>query len=107
MRPTRLSISPDFSSGTNVFANVGAALLLAIASISFRFSAIACSSAGLKSATFTLSNGGTPPYGPVHFSVSGLTAAGSASFAAAADWVLVVVIQKAAAPTTASPQRYF
>src|SRR5512142_2305916 len=34
---------------------------------------MAFSSAGRKSATRTLSNAGTPPYGPVHFASSGFS----------------------------------
>jgi hypothetical protein len=44
-----------------VFWNVGGAGSLAMRSTSARFSAIAASSAGLKSATRTESNGGMPP----------------------------------------------
>ncbi len=49
-----------------MFANVGVLGSSAIAAISRRFSAIPASSAGLNSSTFTLSNGGTPPFRPVH-----------------------------------------
>src|SRR5262245_60393694 len=70
-----------------VFSKSGFAGFFATASISFRFEAIAASRAGLKSATLTLSNGGTPPYGPVHFSSRTLSAfrgvATSAAVAAA------------------------
>jgi hypothetical protein len=44
-----------------VLANVGGAGFPAIWSISAMFSAMAASRAGLKSATSTLSKGGTPP----------------------------------------------
>src|SRR6266404_3310864 len=56
---------------TMVFSKAGAAELFAILSISARFSVIATSSAGLKRATCTLSNGGTPPYGPSQLAKSG------------------------------------
>src|SRR5438874_5128745 len=44
----------------------------AMRSISRSRSSIADSSAGLKSSSLTLSNGGTPPYGPLHGAISGL-----------------------------------
>src|SRR5687767_1361130 len=48
-----------------VLAKVGGAGSFAILSSSARFSFIAASRAGSKSATATLSKGGTPPYDPV------------------------------------------
>src|ERR1051326_9394682 len=42
-------------------------------SVSASCSAIAASSAGLKSAICTRSNGGTPPYGPSHFASKGFS----------------------------------
>src|SRR5436190_2824337 len=73
---TRSKVRPAVSSGTIVFAKVGAAGSFAILSMSARFSAIATSSAGLNDATWTLSKGGTPPYGPAHSASSGLGSAG-------------------------------
>src|SRR5262244_1518733 len=49
-----------------VFSNVGGDDWAAICSTSRRFSAIALSSAPLKSSALKLPNGGTPPQGPVH-----------------------------------------
>ena len=75
-----------------VFAKVGSAGLVAIASISLSSLFIASSAAGAKSATATLSNGGTPPNGPVQGASRGLAAcaeapddSGRASVAAEAD----------------------
>ncbi len=45
----------------SVFSKVAGAVALAIASTSRSSSAMPVSSAGLKSETLTLSNGGTPP----------------------------------------------
>src|SRR5579872_5800209 len=55
-----------------VLSKVAAAGLPAIASICARFPVMAASSAGLKSATRTLSKGGTPPAGPGHGASSSL-----------------------------------
>src|SRR5687767_11943405 len=57
---------PDRSSATRVFSKVGGAGSFAIFSTSASCSAMAASSAGSNSETCTLSNGGTPPWGPVH-----------------------------------------
>src|SRR5215813_3955062 len=76
---TRSSVWPAFSRATIVFSNFGADVTRAMFSISFRFSAIAVSSAGLNRATWTLSNGGTPPYGPSHSESSGFGSATLAS----------------------------
>src|SRR5258706_759891 len=62
-----------------VFSKVGAADSVAILSTSARFSLIAASNAGLKRLTCTLSNGGTPPYGPCHWASSGFGSAISGS----------------------------
>src|SRR5258706_13987458 len=62
-----------------VFSKVGAAESFAILSTSARFSLIAADNAGLKRLTCTLSNGGTPPYGPSHWASSGFGSAISGS----------------------------
>src|SRR6185312_6942432 len=64
--PARENGRPESSSAAIVFSNVAASLLSAIALISARDMSMPFSSAGLKSTTLTFSNGGTPPYGPVH-----------------------------------------
>src|SRR5687767_4414680 len=64
---------PVFSSAAIVFSKSGARCWRAIRSTSARFSAIAAASAGSNSSTRTRSNGGTPPYGPVHGCSSGLS----------------------------------
>jgi hypothetical protein len=85
MRFTRSSVRPVRWSATIVLSNVGFAGSLAIFSTSASSSAIAASSAGAKSATFTRSNGGTPPYGPAHGASSAAPGAvASAGFAPAA-----------------------
>src|SRR5258708_1049152 len=68
-----------------VLSNVGAPGLQAIGLISARFSAMASSSAALKSATRTLSNGGTPPAGPTHGDSNGLFARAGGGNPAASD----------------------
>src|SRR5213594_2625942 len=91
-----------------VFSKSGFAEFFAIASISFRFAAIAVSSAGLKSATLTLSNGGTPPYGPVHFSSSGFPAFnGVAASTAAAATKSRPVLDMWRAPFNESGEEYY
>src|SRR5690349_2706228 len=56
-----------------VFSNVGEAGSAAMRSISPRFTAIAASSAGFRSAGLNRPNGGTPPHGPDQGSSSGFT----------------------------------
>src|SRR5690606_25126936 len=64
---------------------VGASGLAAMRSISARASAMPASRAGFRYSTLARSNGGTPPYGPVQGTSSGLAAgAGSAALAAVA-----------------------
>src|SRR5258706_6143643 len=58
-----------------VLSKVGAAESAAMRSISARFSAIAASSAGFRSAGLKRPNGGTPPQGPCQGASSGLTSA--------------------------------
>ncbi len=87
---------------TIVFSNVGAAGFDAILSISARFSAIAASSAGLKSSILTLSNGGIPPYGPTHFSKSGFAAG---AFVALVDSECEIVIKTNAPAHTSNAKR--
>src|SRR5688572_15044553 len=84
-----------------VFSKVGASVLAVMRSISARFSFIAASSAGLKSATFTLSNGGIPPYGPSHFWVSVLGSAIAALLVSFSE----TVINRTAAVNTNSANR--
>ncbi len=60
---TRSRARPERSRPAIVFSKVGGAGSPATLSISARASAIAVSSAGLKSSTLTFSNGGTPPVG--------------------------------------------
>src|SRR5512143_3276938 len=59
------------SNAAIVLSNVAASLLSAIAAMSLRDRSMPFISAGLKSLTLILSNGGTPPYGPVHGARSG------------------------------------
>src|SRR5215212_2112113 len=59
-----------------VLSKVGGAGSLAMRSIAASASLMAHSMAGLKSATLTLSNGGTPPYEPAHSLRSGLSGMG-------------------------------
>src|ERR1051326_51716 len=117
--PTRSSVRPDFSSAAIVFWNVGGSGLLAVPSVSARFSALAAASAGWNSETLTLSNGGMPPSGPVHGASRGFSAAGagagggggvvSATWAGAAvvavvmfpSFVVVEVVQAVIAIVTA------
>src|SRR5258708_5845124 len=70
---TRVSDRPVLSSAAMVLANVGGALVDAIAAISPRVASIARAIAGLKSATLILSNRGKPPCGPVQGASSGST----------------------------------
>src|SRR5277367_309992 len=77
MALTRLKVCPLRSKATIVFSKLGAAGFWAALLISARFSAMAACSAGLKSATLTLSKGGTPPAGPVQGLSSGLTFIGA------------------------------
>src|SRR4051794_12787665 len=72
---TSVNVRPASSSAAIVFSNVGAAPSPAMTASSRRFSAIACSNAGLKCSTLTRENGGTPPCGPDHFARSGFDAA--------------------------------
>ena len=62
----RLKGRPESSSATIVLANVAGSRLSAIAASSARCSSMPFSSAGLKSATLILLNGGTPPWGPAY-----------------------------------------
>gem|GEM_PF-5527815 len=62
---------------------------------------MAASSAGLKSDTFTLSNGGMPPYGPAHFISRGLAAFSAASILVSFVVVINIAIIKAAKATAA------
>src|SRR5580692_1016981 len=71
MALTRLKVCPVRSSAAMVLSKLGAAGLRVMWSISVRFSAMAASSAGLKSATRTWSKGGNPPAGPTHGASSG------------------------------------
>src|SRR6202521_5720674 len=71
MALTRLKVCPVRSSAAMVLSKVGAAGLRVMWSISVRFSAMAASSPGLKSATRTWSKGGSPPAGPTHGASSG------------------------------------
>ena len=61
-----------------VFSKVGGAGLFAIASISFSSRTMAASRAGAKSATTTLSKGGTPSKGPVQGASRGAPSAAKA-----------------------------
>src|SRR4051812_40357833 len=82
------------SSAASVFSNVGSAGLLAIAAISLRACFMAAWRAGLKSATLTLSNVGTPPYGPAHRVTSGswgwALGAGVSCMELGPSWAVVV-----------------
>ena len=61
---TRSNAWPVRSIATMVFSKVGEAGSAAMRSISARFSAMAVSKAGFKSAGWKRPNGGTPPQGP-------------------------------------------
>ena len=69
---TRPSRAPASCIGNTVLAKVGAAGSSAMRAISTRRSASAASSAAGNSSGRTLSQGGTPPYGPDHSASSGL-----------------------------------
>src|SRR5882724_1543073 len=72
---TRPKVRPARSNAATVLLKSGVAGFAAIASISFRFSAIEASRAGLNWSTWIRSKGGTPPYGPVQGASRGLPAA--------------------------------
>src|SRR6202521_3340335 len=87
MALTRLKVCPVRSSAAMVLSKVGAAGLRVMRSISVRFSAMAASSAGLKSATRTWSKGGSPPAGPTHGASSGFSGRGAEKASEAAPSV--------------------
>jgi hypothetical protein len=64
--------------------------LFAILSISASCSAIAVSSAGLKSGICTLSKGGTPPYGPSHLAINGFVVV--SVVIAMFGWVAIIAV---------------
>src|SRR5262249_46800635 len=67
----RLNGRAESSNAATVFSNVAGAFVSTIAWMSLRPSSMPLSSAPLKSLTLILSNGGTPPYGPVHGASNG------------------------------------
>src|ERR1700723_2986132 len=77
MALTRLKVCPVRSSAAMVLPKAGAAGFRVMRSISARFSVMAASSAGLKSATRTWSKGGTPPAGPTQSASRGFATRGA------------------------------
>src|SRR4051812_42057384 len=87
-----------------VFSKVGGAGLSVIALMSARYMASVPSNAAGESDGLTLSQAGTPPYGPVHSAAAGLDAseagrgvtAGAPAWAAAGLVVVILVSAEAA-----------
>src|SRR5688500_16301814 len=73
MRSRRSSMRPERSMAAIALSKVGASVFAAMASISLRCSAMAEAKAPGKCSGAMRSHGGTPPYGPAHGALNGLS----------------------------------